>query len=137
VAVLEAVIAAGLGFRAGCSAEQLGAALAAALGEHGLDPSQIACLCVPAFKRSDKSLIALAALLEKPLQACSLSALHALPLPTLTQSSEILRRYGVGSLSEACALYGALAHGREARLLAPRLIAGSVTCALAISEERS
>lgn len=128
------MIALGLGFRAGCSAAQLMAALETALADLGHARSEIDSLCVPEFKRHDASLAELVALLEKPLRLFSLAALRACPLPTLTQSSEILRRYGVGSLSEACALNGALLHGKHARLLAPRLIAGSVTCALAISE---
>jgi cobalt-precorrin 5A hydrolase len=134
VALDQVVIVAGLGFRAGCSAAQLEAALHAALAPLALDPCELGALCVPEFKREDASLGELSLRLGKPFLAFSLGALRALDTPTLTQSSEVLRRYGVGSISEACALCGAFAHGRRARLLAPRLIAGSVTCALAISE---
>jgi cobalt-precorrin 5A hydrolase len=127
------VITAGLGFRAGATRAQLEAALSAALAEHGHAPSALNCLAVTDFKARDSNLLELARALEKPLHICALSALRASAPPTLTQSSEILRRYGVGSLSEACALAGALTYGKSARLLGPRLIAGSVTCALAIS----
>lgn len=127
------MIAAGLGFRAGCSRGQLEAALHAALEEHQRALSELRCLAVAEFKAQDASLLELAQAIGKPLQVCALAELRGSALPTLTQSSEILRRYGVGSLSEACALAAALAHGESARLLGPRLLAGSVTCALAIS----
>jgi cobalt-precorrin 5A hydrolase len=130
------MIAVGLGFRAGVSRAQLLSALEQALAEHGRKLEEVSALCVADFKRHDPELRALAEQLGKPLHVCALDALRAAPLATLTQSSEVLRRYGVGSLSEACALYGTLADPRsttaEARLLGPRLIAGSVTCALAI-----
>lgn len=125
------MIAAGLGFRAGVSRAQLRAALERALAEHGRTLSDVHTLCVADFKGDDLELRALAEQLEKPLHVFALDTLRA--APTLTQSSEVLRRYGVGSLSEACALAGAFAHGSGARLLGTRLIAGSVTCALAIS----
>jgi len=125
------VISAGLGFRAGVSRAQLRAALEQALAEHGRPLSELSVLCVADFKGDDAELRA--EQLQKPLRVCALALLRAAPEPTLTQSSEVLRRYGVGSLSEACALAGAFAHGAGARLLGPRLIAGSVTCALAIS----
>lgn len=127
------MIAAGLGFRAGCSRGQLEAALQAALAEHKRALSDVNCLAVADFKARDASLLELSSALAKPLHVATLATLRGHALPILTQSSEILRRYGVGSLSEACALAGALAHGKSARLLGPRLIAGSVTCALAIS----
>jgi cobalt-precorrin 5A hydrolase len=134
VAAHEVVIAAGLGFRAGSSLAELERGLDAALAAHGRSLSELGCLSVADFKRADSSLAELVARLGKPLYVCSPLALRAGP-PTLTQSSEILRRYGVGSISEACALAGALAHGKQARLLGTRVIAGSVTCALAISEQ--
>jgi cobalt-precorrin 5A hydrolase len=127
------MIAAGLGFRAGVSRAQLLGALEQALAEHGRRLDEVRALCVADLKRHNAELGALAEQLAKPLHSCALEALRAAPLATLTQSSEVLRRYGVGSLSEACALSGALVNGSAARLLGPRLIAGSVTCALAIS----
>jgi cobalamin biosynthesis protein CbiG len=133
VALREAVIAAGLGFRAGCTHAQLDAALRASLREHARALHDVSCLAVADFKAEDEQLLALARALGKPLHVCALAALRANVLPTLTQSSEITRRYGVGSLSEACALSAAAARGSSARLLGPRSLAGSVTCALAIS----
>lgn len=127
------MIAVGLGFRAGASEKQLANALEAALAEHKRALAEVACLCVPNFKRDDANLAALVRTLAKPLVLCTPEALRALP-PTLTQSLEILRRYAVGSLSEACALHGALQQAGTAHLCGPRLVAGSVTCALAISE---
>ena len=131
------MIAVGLGFRAGVSQAALARALRETLAQSGFAPSALACLCVPELKQADPELVALVGELQLPMHAFSLAALRASPLPTLTQSSEVLRRYGVGSISEACALLGALAHGKQARLLGPRTIAGSVTCALAISEGSS
>jgi cobalt-precorrin 5A hydrolase len=133
VAIDEVVISAGLGFRAGATLAQLEGALDAALALYERELSELGWLCVADFKRDDENLLRLSARLDKPLALCTPAALRAAP-PTLTQSPEILRRYGVGSVSEACALHGALAHGSGPRLLGPRLVAGSVTCALAISE---
>lgn len=127
------MISAGLGFRAGTTLKELEDALQAALARHERTLAELGSLCVADFKRDAASLRALSARIDKPLVLCTPAALRA-ALPTRTQSLEILRRYGVGSLSEACALHGALAHGSSARLLGPRLLAGSVTCALAISE---
>jgi len=131
------VISVGLGFRAGSSLEELERALGAALAAREKSVGEIERICVPDFKQADANLGLLIARLGKPLVPCSPAALRACPLPTLTQSSELLRRFGVGSTSEACALLGALAQGKQARLLGPRLVAGSVTCALAISEPSS
>lgn len=126
------MISAGLGFRAGVSRAQLQLALEQALAEHGRALRDVSVLCVADFKRHDAELQALTRQLAKPLHVCELAQLRAAPPATLTRSSEVLRRYGLGSISEACALAGAFAHGSGARLLGPRLTAGSVTCALAI-----
>jgi cobalt-precorrin 5A hydrolase len=53
---------------------------------------------------------------------------------TLTHSPLSLQHAGVGSVSEVAAL---IAAGHGARLLGPRIVAGSVTCALATTEPRS
>lgn len=128
------MIAAGIGFRRGCPAAQMEAALSVALQAASARASALTLVCVPDFKAADSSLALFMAQLDLPLRLFSLATLRACPLPTMTQSSAILQRYGVGSLSEACALLAALEHGAGARLLGPRSSAGSATCALAISE---
>lgn len=59
-----------------------------------------------------------------------LSASRLYGVPTLTQSTRVLTRYGTGSIAEACALCGAAPAGH---LIGPRQISPDHTATLAIA----
>jgi len=113
----EAVRVAGVGCRRGVSAEEVLAAVAAACGGA---PDALAV--VPA-KAGEPGVVEAARRLGVPLLV---GAVGDGRLATCSAAS--LAATGVGSAAEAAALAGA---GGAARLLAPRLVAGRVTCAVA------
>jgi cobalt-precorrin 5A hydrolase len=135
----EAVIAAGFGCRAGCPVEHVLAALEQALAAQGRRLDEIRALYTADFKRSEAGLLRAAESLNKPLLALSVARLRAQSGAALTCSAHTLERFGVPSVAETAALAGASstgddARGNSARLLGPRLVSGSATCALAICE---
>jgi cobalt-precorrin 5A hydrolase len=137
VADRKAVIAAGFGCRAGCSAADLLAALERALAAAERSRDEVAALYAPDAKCAEPGLRAAAAQLGKPLVALAGDALKQAGA-TLTVSQRALRHFGVGSVAEAAALAGAAQlHAGSARLLGPRCITGAATCALAIGAAAS
>lgn len=134
----EAVIAAGLGCRAGCPVEHVLAVLEQALAGQGRRLEEVRALYTADFKRSEAGLLRAAASLNKPLIALSRARLQAQSGAALTRSAHTLERFGLPSVAETAALAGALRVGDEAagsppRLLGPRYVSGSATCALALS----
>lgn len=114
---------AGIGCRRGATAEEVLAAVAAALAAHGL--ARLDALAALGPKRGEAGIAEAAARLGLPL-------LIAEPAGEvrgmMTRSAASLAATGTGSASEAAALAAA---GPGARLLGPRLVLGPVTCALA------
>jgi cobalt-precorrin 5A hydrolase len=128
------VIAAGIGCRRGCSADDVLAALERALSAAERAPDEVHALFVPDSKRAEPGLVAAAARLDKPLLALTTETLQLQAGATLTSSTHALRHFGVGSVAEAAALAGACHVGAgPARLLGPRCVAGGATCALAFA----
>jgi cobalt-precorrin 5A hydrolase len=115
---------AGIGCRAGVSAEQVESALAAALGPG----RSLSCIATPTAKGHEPGIIAAAAARGVPLVLISQSDLEAASAATLTHSDRSIAAMNVHSVAEAAALAGA---GRASRLLGPRIAVGPVTCALA------
>jgi cobalt-precorrin 5A hydrolase len=131
------MIAAGFGCRAGCSVEQLLAALEHSLRAAGRRSSEVAVLCSADFKSQEEGLGHAAQHLQKPLRLFALDALRAHSARALTQSARLLESLGLPSLAETAALAGAasLSPSRvQVRLLGPRHTLGGVTCALAVPE---
>ena len=114
---------AGIGCRAGVSAEQVESALAAALG-----PGFLSCIATPTAKGHEPGIIAAAAARGVPLVLISQPDLEAASAATLTHSDHSIAAMNVPSVAEAAALAGA---GPASRLLGPRIAVGPVTCALA------
>jgi cobalt-precorrin 5A hydrolase len=140
------MIAAGLGCRSGCADDDLLLALDGALAAAGCAREALGGLYAPEEKRDEPGLLAAAARLGKPLVLLPRAALLAHGAATITHSAYALAHYGVPSVAETAALAGAAllgahaepraaTHGRP-RLLGPRQVAGSATCALAITEEK-
>ena len=116
------MIFAGIGFRKHAGIESLRNALRAA----GADNAH--ALATAEDKAAAPVIQALAAELALPLHAIPLESL--LNQRTLTQSTRVQARYGIGSLAEAAALAAA---GPGARLLGPRVTSedGNATAAIA------
>ena len=113
---------AGLGCRRGVTAAEVLAAIEAARGGRVLD----ALATVPA-KRAEPALAEAARRLGLPL----LIAAPVADARLATRSAASLAATGTASASEAAALGAA---GPGARLVAPRLVLGRVTCAIAVAE---
>lgn len=117
------MIAAGLGCRRGCGAEEIAALVrrAEALAGRTAD-----ALAAPASKRDEAGLHGAARLLGLPLHFVDRAALLAVQPRCATVSDAALRAVGVASVAEGAAL--AVAGGR---LLLPRIAGPRATCALA------
>jgi cobalt-precorrin 5A hydrolase len=123
------MIVAGFGYRRGVELAEVERALARAL--EPLDSPAIGAIAVPARKADEGAIQQVARLWGLRLLLVSQEALEAAGPHTLTRSVHAQRMLNVPSVAEAAAIAGA---GRHARLLAPRVIQGPVTCALAEGE---
>jgi cobalt-precorrin 5A hydrolase len=128
----EAMIVAGIGCRITVSAEQVEAAIDAAFLSHQLAAHQLYAIAVPATKATEAGVAAVAEARGVELILVAQSALEAADKRTVTRSARSMDALNVQSASEAAAL---AAGGPKARLLAPRLAVGPVTCALAALED--
>jgi cobalt-precorrin 5A hydrolase len=133
----QTMIVAGLGCRAGCSAEEVLQAITCALAGSSRGLHEVVALYTADFKSGEGCLRSVAEQLEKPLLPLPLAQLKAHAAGALTSSPRVLALFGLPSVSEAAALAGAalLAQaGASVRLLAARSISGGATCALASAE---
>jgi cobalt-precorrin 5A hydrolase len=124
----EAVIVAGVGCRKAISAAQVESAIEAALLHNRLAAHRLGRIAVPAVKGAEAGIVAAAAARGVPLVLIAQNALEAADARTLTRSARSMDTLNVHSVAEAAALAAA---GPNARLLAPRVTVGPVTCALA------
>jgi cobalt-precorrin 5A hydrolase len=131
----EALIAAGIGCRKAISAAQveaaLQAALAAAMQSSSLVDGRLALIAAPEVKGIEPGLLAAAAARGVLLKLIPQHMLEAANSRTLSRSARSMAAMNVHSVAEAAALAAA---GPHARLLAPRIAVGPVTCALAEGE---
>ena len=127
----ETLIAAGIGCRKGISAAQVEAALQSALRRNSLADSRLGLIAAPSVKGREAGLLAAAAARGVLLQWISQPMLEAANPRTLTRSARSMAAMNVHCVAEAAALAAA---GPDARLLAPRVAVGPVTCALAEGE---
>ena len=128
------MIAAGIGCRKAISATQVEAALQAALAAAMQSNSlvgRLSLIAAPAVKGTEAGLIAAAAARGVPLRLIPQPMLEAANSRTLSHSAHSMAAMNVNSVAEAAALAAA---GPNARLLAPRIAVGPVTCALAEGE---
>lgn len=125
------MIVAGIGCRKAISATQVEAAIDAALLRQLLAPQQLNVIAVPERKGTEAGILAAAAARGIALALVPQNELEAAGSRTLTRSAHSMAILNVPSVAEAAALAAA---GPGARLLAPRLVVGPVTCALAESE---
>ena len=129
----EAMIVAGIGSRKGVGMADVIAAIEAALKTHRLAMSDLSALATTVFKRDEEAIFAAGRELGLPVILVEDDKLDAVLARTLSHSDLSLSLAGTASISESAALAGA---GEGANLAGPRIVAGSVTCAIAISGAR-
>ena len=125
------MIVAGIGCRKGTSAQEIGAAISAALSRAGLRSDALDVVAAPAVKGGEAGIAAAANELGVPLVLVPQAELEAAGARTMTRSERVIALMGVPSAAEAAALAAA---GPAARLVAPRTAVGPATCALAATE---
>jgi cobalt-precorrin 5A hydrolase len=128
------MIAAGVGCRSGCAPGDIVAAVHGAVAASGLCLADVRALYSAEFKASEPNLRRAADALDKPLVLLPTAALEEQAGGAATRSPQVLARFELPSVAETAALAGAFELGQRrspVRLLAPRLVAGAATCALA------
>jgi cobalt-precorrin 5A hydrolase len=119
------VTVAGIGCRRGTGSDAIIAAVRTA--EHAFDLT-VECLATAPLKAEEAGLVEAAKRLSLPLEIVSQDRLEAVASKIMTFSQLSLDHAGTPSVSEATALAAA---GENARLVAPRLVVGDVTVAIA------
>jgi cobalt-precorrin 5A hydrolase len=131
MAMDQVMIVAGVGCRRGTSATEIEAAIRAALAQAGIAADALGTIATTAAKHDEAGIEAAAINFGVGVVLLSDAELKAAGERTETKSERVLALTGVPSLAEAAALAAA---GPSARLLSRRLVLGSATCALAVSE---
>ena len=121
------MIIAGVGCRRGASATEIEAAVAHALAECKLAANALGLIASAETKADEAGIVDAAAALGAQLVLVSQAALMEASERVITKSERVQELIGIPSVAEAAAL---AAGGTNARLLAPRIIVGPVTCAL-------
>jgi cobalt-precorrin 5A hydrolase len=134
MALDQAMIVAGIGCRRGTGAPNIEAAIRTALTQAGLAAGALTAIATTAAKHDEAGIEAAAANLGVDVVLVAEAELKAAGERTKTKSERVLALTGVPSVAEAAALAAA---GPLARLIAPRLVLGAATCALAASEPAS
>ena len=125
------MIVAGVGCRRRAPALDIEAAIRAALERAGIAAQALDCIATTAAKTGEAGIEAAAAKLGVAVVLVPDAELLAAGDRTETKSERVLALTGVPSVAEAAALAAA---GPSARLISPRLVIGTATCALAASD---
>jgi cobalt-precorrin 5A hydrolase len=126
----QAMIVAGIGCRRGAAAQEIEAAIRAALARAGVAAADLRAIATASVKAAEPGIAATAAKLGLSLVLVADNELKVAGARTVTRSDRVLALTGVPSLAEAAALAAA---GPTSRLIAARLVVGAATCALARS----
>ncbi len=127
------MIVAGVGCRRGAPAPEIEAAIRAALAKAGIAAHALGAIATATAKQNETGIETAAANFGVSVVLVSDAELQAAGARTATKSERVLALMGVPSVAEAAALAAA---GPSARLISPRLVIGSATCALATSESK-
>jgi cobalt-precorrin 5A hydrolase len=127
----QAMIVAGIGCRKGASAEEVSAALDAALERAGRPLERKELLATSMRKRDEVGIAKAAKARGLRLVFVEQSDLESASARGASWSGRVLALAGVPSVAEAAAL---AACGPKARLILPRITLGPVTCAVASDE---
>ena len=128
------MIVAGIGCFRGASAQDVEAALSAALNGAGTPTRAVDAIATSAAKANEAGIAEVARARGIKFIAVAQTELEAAAARGVTKSVRVFALTGVPSVAEAAALAAA---GPEARLLVPRVTVGMATCALALSGETS
>jgi cobalt-precorrin 5A hydrolase len=128
----EDMIVAGIGCRRGTTAQEIDAAIDAALAEAGRPREALSLIATSDGKGSEVGIIEAAAGRGIGLVLVKPAELEAAGPRTQSSSPRVKELFGVPSVAEAAALAAA---GPAATLVVPRLVLGPATCAIAIAEE--
>ncbi len=127
----ETVIVAGIGCRRGAPASDIEAAIRAALARADIAVDALDGIATIAAKSAEVGVQTAANKLGLSVMPISEADAQAAEPRTQTRSERVRTLTGVSSVAEAAALAAA---GPSARLISPRLVMGTATCALAASE---
>jgi cobalt-precorrin 5A hydrolase len=130
----KTMIVAGVGCNRGAPAPDVEAAIRATLERAGVASDALDAIATIAAKKDEAGIEAAAARLGVAIVFVSETELKAAGDRAETHSERVLALTGVPSVAEAAALAAA---GPSARLISPRLVFGSATCALAASGTKS
>jgi cobalt-precorrin 5A hydrolase len=130
----QAMIIAGVGCRKGTAAAAIEAAIAAALAGSGIDAKSLGVIATADAKANEPGIADAAAALGVRLVLVPRIELADASARALTNSERVRHHIGVPSVAEAAAL---AVGGPTARLIAPRMVVGPATCALATCGEAS
>ncbi|MCC2690949.1 MAG: cobalamin biosynthesis protein [Rhizobiaceae bacterium] len=128
-----AMIVAGIGSRKGVARQDVLRAIESALEKQGLATAALSALATAALKKDEEGIMAAGLALGLPVVIVGEDALRAAAARTMTRSGPSWQAAASPSVSEAAALAAA---GEAAVLAGPRVVAGPVTCAIAISGDR-
>jgi cobalt-precorrin 5A hydrolase len=126
----KTMIAAGVGCKRGASAPDIEAAIRAALARANIAADALDVIATIEAKNAEAGIHAAAKTLGVSVVIVAEPELAAAGARVATRSNRALAFAGVGSVAEAAALAAA---GPSAKLIAPRLVTGAATCALAAS----
>jgi cobalt-precorrin 5A hydrolase len=128
----QAMIVAGVGCRKGVQPEDVRAVIVAALERAGIAASELRLIATMDAKSREKGIEVAASAMRLPLVLLTPADLVSVRMRVATRSERVEALVGVPSVAEAAAL---AAGGPAARLVAPRIVVGPATCALARTEE--
>jgi cobalt-precorrin 5A hydrolase len=126
------MIVAGVGCRKGVQPGDVKAVILAALERAGIDLSELRLIATTYAKSREKGIEVAASVMRVPLVLVTPADLISAQMRVATRSERVEALVGVPSVAEAAAL---AAGGPAARLIAPRIVLGPATCALAATEE--
>jgi cobalt-precorrin 5A hydrolase len=126
------MIVAGVGCRKGVQPGDVKAVILAAFERAGIDVSELRLIATIYAKSREKGIEVAASVMRVPLVLVTPADLVSVRMRVATRSERVEALVGVPSVAEAAAL---AAGGPAARLLAPRIVVGPATCALAVTEE--
>jgi cobalt-precorrin 5A hydrolase len=127
----EDMIVAGIGCRRGTTAQEIDAAIDAALAEAGRTREALDSIATSDGKGSEVGIIEAAAGRGVRLVLVKPAELEAAGPRTQSSSPRVKELFGVPSVAEAAALAAA---GPQATLLVPRIVVGPATCAIAATD---
>lgn len=126
------MIVAGIGCRKGTTAQEIDAAIDAALAEAGRTREALSCIATSDGKGAEPGIIEAVAGRGLQLVLVRPAELEAAGPRTQSSSPRVKELFGVPSVAEAAALAAA---GSASTLLVPRVVLGPATCAIAAAED--